>query len=102
MHTLKQTRTVSTAEGFGWNGQVLSPAGFCIRIVTDLQLPIGEARTFQGVVDVVNKEKLLWNSNSGDGKDFERKPLLETSDPELLKETIEARNSLIEQVNTLF
>nr|XP_048297472.1 ribosome-releasing factor 2, mitochondrial isoform X2 [Myodes glareolus] len=66
-----------------------------------LQLPIGEARTFQGVVDVVNKEKLLWNSNSGDGKDFERKPLLETSDPELLKETIEARNSLIEQVADL-
>ncbi|CAO2592874.1 Ribosome-releasing factor 2, mitochondrial [Lemmus lemmus] len=65
-----------------------------------LQLPIGEARTFQGVVDVVNKEKLLWNSNSGDGKDFERKPLLETSDSELLKETIEARNSLIEQLQT--
>ncbi|OBS76986.1 hypothetical protein A6R68_16560 [Neotoma lepida] len=62
-----------------------------------LQLPIGEARTFKGVVDVINKEKLLWNSNSDDGKDFERKPLLETSDPELLKETIEARNILIEQ-----
>ncbi|XP_052599448.1 ribosome-releasing factor 2, mitochondrial isoform X2 [Peromyscus californicus insignis] len=66
-----------------------------------LQLPIGEARTFKGVVDVVNKEKLLWNSNSDDGKDFERKPLLETSDPELLKETIEARNALIEQVADL-
>lgn len=66
-----------------------------------LQLPIGEARTFKGVVDVVNKEKLLWNSNSDDGKDFERKPLLEASDPELLKETIEARNALIEQVADL-
>ncbi|XP_031216518.1 ribosome-releasing factor 2, mitochondrial isoform X2 [Mastomys coucha] len=66
-----------------------------------LQLPIGEARTFQGVVDVVNKEKLVWNSNSDDGKDFERKPLSEASDPELLKETIEARNSLIEQVADL-
>ncbi|KAF6124505.1 GTP dependent ribosome recycling factor mitochondrial 2 [Phyllostomus discolor] len=63
-----------------------------------LQLPIGEAKNFKGVVDVVRKEKLLWNSNSDDGKDFERKPLLEMSDPELLKETTEARNALIEQV----
>nr|XP_024646553.1 ribosome-releasing factor 2, mitochondrial isoform X2 [Macaca nemestrina] len=65
-----------------------------------LQLPIGEAKTFKGVVDVVTKEKLLWNSNSNDGKDFERKPLLEMSDPELLKETTEARNALIEQLQT--
>uniref|UniRef100_A0A8C5P5P5 Ribosome-releasing factor 2, mitochondrial n=1 Tax=Jaculus jaculus TaxID=51337 RepID=A0A8C5P5P5_JACJA len=63
-----------------------------------LQLPIGEAKTFRGVVDIVRKEKLLWNSNSEDGKDFERKPLSEMSDPELLKETTEARNALIEQV----
>lgn len=82
--------------------------GICICIIyqykvcCDLQLPIGEARTFKGVIDVVNKEKLVWNSNSDDGKDFERKPLLETSDLELLKEAIEARNSLIEQVSTLF
>ncbi|XP_025244906.1 ribosome-releasing factor 2, mitochondrial isoform X2 [Theropithecus gelada] len=66
-----------------------------------LQLPIGEAKTFKGVVDVVTKEKLLWNSNSNDGRDFERKPLLEMSDPELLKETTEARNALIEQVADL-
>ncbi|XP_066097355.1 ribosome-releasing factor 2, mitochondrial isoform X6 [Saccopteryx bilineata] len=66
-----------------------------------LQLPIGEAKTFKGVVDVVSKEKLLWNPNSGDGKDFERKLLLEMSDPKLLKETTEARNALIEQVADL-
>uniref|UniRef100_A0A8C6R3S3 Ribosome-releasing factor 2, mitochondrial n=1 Tax=Nannospalax galili TaxID=1026970 RepID=A0A8C6R3S3_NANGA len=66
-----------------------------------LQLPIGEAKAFKGVVDVVSKEKLLWTSNSADGKDFERKPLLEKSDPELLKETTEARNVLIEQVADL-
>uniref|UniRef100_A0A8C9Q6J8 Ribosome-releasing factor 2, mitochondrial n=1 Tax=Spermophilus dauricus TaxID=99837 RepID=A0A8C9Q6J8_SPEDA len=66
-----------------------------------LQLPIGEAKTFKGVVDIVNKEKLLWNSNSDDGKDFERKPLLEKSDTELFKKTIEARNTLIEQVADL-
>uniref|UniRef100_A0A8C3VN31 Ribosome-releasing factor 2, mitochondrial n=1 Tax=Catagonus wagneri TaxID=51154 RepID=A0A8C3VN31_9CETA len=66
-----------------------------------LQLPIGEAKTFKGVVDVVNKEKLLWNLNSDDGRNFERKPLLEMSDPQLLKETTEARNALIEQVADL-
>ncbi|TKC33593.1 hypothetical protein EI555_002060, partial [Monodon monoceros] len=65
-----------------------------------LQLPIGEGKTFKGVVDVVSKEKLLWNPNSDDGKDFERKPLLEMSDPELLKEITEARNALIEQLQT--
>ncbi|KAM5257408.1 ribosome-releasing factor 2, mitochondrial isoform 3-T8 [Hipposideros larvatus] len=66
-----------------------------------LQLPIGEAKTFKGVVDVISKEKLLWNPSSGDGKDFERKPLSEMSDPKLLKETTEARNALIEQVADL-
>ncbi|XP_055277823.1 ribosome-releasing factor 2, mitochondrial isoform X1 [Moschus berezovskii] len=66
-----------------------------------LQLPIGEGKAFKGVVDVVGKEKLLWNPNSDDGKDFERKPLLEMSDPKLLKETTEARNALIEQVADL-
>ncbi|KAG8524594.1 Ribosome-releasing factor 2, mitochondrial, partial [Galemys pyrenaicus] len=66
-----------------------------------LQLPIGEAKAFKGVVDVVNKEKLLWHPHSNDGKDFERKPLLEMSDPKLLKETTEARNALIEQVADL-
>lgn len=66
-----------------------------------LQLPIGEGKAFRGVVDVVRTEKLLWNPNSDDGKDFERKPLLEMSDPKLLKETTEARNALIEQVADL-
>ncbi|XP_055410851.1 ribosome-releasing factor 2, mitochondrial isoform X1 [Bubalus kerabau] len=66
-----------------------------------LQLPIGEGKAFKGVVDVVGKEKLLWNPNSDDGKDFERKPLLKMSDPKLLKETTEARNALIEQVADL-
>lgn len=64
-----------------------------------MKLPLGEGKAFKGVVDVVSKEKLLWNRPSEDGKDFERKSLLETSDAELLKETTEARNDLIEQVN---
>ncbi|XP_044930439.1 ribosome-releasing factor 2, mitochondrial isoform X2 [Mustela putorius furo] len=66
-----------------------------------LQLPLGEGKAFKGVVDVVSKEKLLWNRPSEDGKDFERKSLLETSDAELLKETTEARNDLIEQIADL-
>uniref|UniRef100_A0A667I1M8 Ribosome-releasing factor 2, mitochondrial n=1 Tax=Lynx canadensis TaxID=61383 RepID=A0A667I1M8_LYNCA len=66
-----------------------------------VELPLGEGKAFKGVVDVVNKEKLLWNPNSDDGKDFVRNPLLEMSDPELLKETTEARNALIEQVADL-
>ncbi|XP_021557683.1 ribosome-releasing factor 2, mitochondrial isoform X2 [Neomonachus schauinslandi] len=66
-----------------------------------LQLPLGEGKAFKGVVDVVSKEKLLWNRKSEDGKNFERKPLLEMSDAELLKETTEARNALIEQVADL-
>ncbi|XP_021495250.1 ribosome-releasing factor 2, mitochondrial isoform X2 [Meriones unguiculatus] len=66
-----------------------------------VQLPIGEGKAFRGVVDVINKEKLVWSSNSDDGKDFERKPLSEASDPGLLKETVEARSSLIEQVADL-
>ncbi|EPY72832.1 ribosome-releasing factor 2, mitochondrial [Camelus ferus] len=65
-----------------------------------VELPIGEAKTFKGVVDVVCKEKLIWSPKSDDGKDFERKPLLEMSDPKLLKETTEARNALIEQLQT--
>ncbi|XP_077616068.1 ribosome-releasing factor 2, mitochondrial isoform X2 [Crocuta crocuta] len=66
-----------------------------------LQLPLGEGKAFKGVVDVVSKEKLLWNPTSDDGKDFVRIPLLEVSDPELFKETTEARNALIEQVADL-
>uniref|UniRef100_A0A8C0R9I9 Ribosome-releasing factor 2, mitochondrial n=2 Tax=Canis lupus familiaris TaxID=9615 RepID=A0A8C0R9I9_CANLF len=66
-----------------------------------LQLPLGEGKAFEGVVDVVSKEKLVWNRKSEDGKDFERKPLLEMSDAKLLKETTEARNALIEQVADL-
>nr|XP_025838090.1 ribosome-releasing factor 2, mitochondrial isoform X2 [Vulpes vulpes] len=66
-----------------------------------VELPLGEGKAFEGVVDVVSKEKLVWNRKSEDGKDFERKPLLEMSDAKLLKETTEARNALIEQVADL-
>ncbi|XP_064357505.1 ribosome-releasing factor 2, mitochondrial-like isoform X2 [Dromaius novaehollandiae] len=68
-----------------------------------LQLPIGEAKTFRGLVDVVTKERIIWKSTSAldDGKIFEQKPLLEADDPNLFQEVQDARNTLIEQVADL-
>ncbi|XP_006034684.1 ribosome-releasing factor 2, mitochondrial isoform X2 [Alligator sinensis] len=68
-----------------------------------LQLPIGEAKTFKGLIDLVTKEQIIWKptSSSDDGKVFEQKPLTETDDPVLLKEAKDARNALIEQVADL-
>ncbi|NXU62198.1 RRF2M factor, partial [Horornis vulcanius] len=68
-----------------------------------LQLPIGEAKTFRGLVDVVTKEQIMWKPTSDldDGKNFERKLLLETDDPNLFQEVQDARNTLIEQVADL-
>uniref|UniRef100_A0A8C7EHX3 Ribosome-releasing factor 2, mitochondrial n=1 Tax=Nothoprocta perdicaria TaxID=30464 RepID=A0A8C7EHX3_NOTPE len=65
-----------------------------------LQLPIGEEKTFRGLVDVVTKEQIIWKSTSGldDGKIFERKPLLEADDPNLFQELQDTRNALIEQL----
>lgn len=72
----------------------------CLKFLFYLQLPIGEARTFRGLVDVVTKEQIIWKPTSDldDGKNFERKPLLETDDPNLFQEVQDARNTLIEQV----
>ncbi|NWJ08264.1 RRF2M factor, partial [Crypturellus undulatus] len=66
-----------------------------------LQLPIGEAKTFRGLVDVVTKERIIWKSGLDDGKMFEQKPLLEADDPDLFQEVQDARNALIEQVADL-
>uniref|UniRef100_F7G7T5 Ribosome-releasing factor 2, mitochondrial n=1 Tax=Ornithorhynchus anatinus TaxID=9258 RepID=F7G7T5_ORNAN len=68
-----------------------------------LQLPIGEAKSFVGLVDVVTKEKVIWKptTDSDDGKHFKRELLSETNDPELLKEASDARNALIEQIADL-
>ncbi|XP_027767101.1 ribosome-releasing factor 2, mitochondrial-like [Empidonax traillii] len=65
-----------------------------------LQLPLGEAKTFRGLVDIVTKEKIIWKPTSDldDGKNFERKLLLEADDPNLFQEVRDARNTLIEQV----
>ncbi|NXI49771.1 RRF2M factor, partial [Chloroceryle aenea] len=68
-----------------------------------LQLPIGEAKTFRGLVDVVTKEQILWKPTSDldDGKNFEQRLLLEADDPNLFQEVQDARNTLIEQVADL-
>ncbi|NXJ09572.1 RRF2M factor, partial [Odontophorus gujanensis] len=68
-----------------------------------LQLPIGEAKTFRGLVDVVTKQQMIWKPTSDldDGKFFEQKPLLESDDPSLFQEAQDARNTLIEQVADL-
>uniref|UniRef100_A0A8C0ZFX4 Ribosome-releasing factor 2, mitochondrial n=1 Tax=Cyanistes caeruleus TaxID=156563 RepID=A0A8C0ZFX4_CYACU len=74
----------------------------CLKSPFYLQLPIGEAKTFRGLVDVVTKEQITWKPTSDldDGKNFERKLLLETDDPNLFQEVQDARNTLIEQVKT--
>lgn len=65
-----------------------------------MQLPIGEAKTFRGLVDIVTKEKIIWKPTSDldDGKIFEQKLLLEADDLNLFQEVQDARNTLIEQV----
>ncbi|NXL97763.1 RRF2M factor, partial [Tyrannus savana] len=75
----------------------------CLKFLLYLQLPIGEAKTFRGLVDVVTKEKIIWKPTSDldDGKNFERKLLLEADDPNLFQEVQDARNTLIEQVADL-
>uniref|UniRef100_A0A8B9IYA5 Ribosome-releasing factor 2, mitochondrial n=1 Tax=Amazona collaria TaxID=241587 RepID=A0A8B9IYA5_9PSIT len=67
-----------------------------------LQLPIGEAKTFRGLVDVVTKEQIIWKPTSDldDGKNFEQKLLLEADDPNLFQEVQDARNTLIEQLQS--
>ncbi|NWU85462.1 RRF2M factor, partial [Onychorhynchus coronatus] len=75
----------------------------CLKFLLYLQLPVGEAKTFRGLVDIVTKEKIIWKPTSDldDGKNFERKLLLEADDPNLFQEVQDARNTLIEQVADL-
>ncbi|KAG9488099.1 hypothetical protein GDO78_007737 [Eleutherodactylus coqui] len=51
-----------------------------------LQLPIGEGKSFKGLIDLVTMECLSWRSqsNGDDGKRFQRKPLSDLMDPDLL------------------
>ncbi|KAM4810156.1 ribosome-releasing factor 2, mitochondrial [Rhinophrynus dorsalis] len=68
-----------------------------------LQLPVGECKSFKGLVDLVSMEMITWSTRDrvDDGRLFERKALRESSDPELLKHASEARSALLEQVADL-
>ncbi|XP_063151585.1 ribosome-releasing factor 2, mitochondrial [Candoia aspera] len=68
-----------------------------------LQLPIGEAKSFRGIVDVVTKDQVIWSAVSGldDGKTFQQKSLEEAGDLDLLRNANDARRALIEQVADL-
>ncbi|KAM9587966.1 ribosome-releasing factor 2, mitochondrial isoform 2-T2 [Morphnus guianensis] len=75
----------------------------CLKSLLYLQFPIGEAKTFRGLVDVVTKEQIIWKPTSDldDGKNFEQKLLREADDSNLFQEVQDARNTLIEQVADL-
>ncbi|KAM9329772.1 ribosome-releasing factor 2, mitochondrial [Gastrophryne carolinensis] len=68
-----------------------------------LQLPIGEGKSFQGVVDLLTMESICWSKPSAqnDGRLFERQLLKDTRDPDLLSAATEARNALLEQIADL-
>ncbi|KAM8960832.1 ribosome-releasing factor 2, mitochondrial [Pelodytes ibericus] len=68
-----------------------------------MQLPVGQGKSFSSLVDLVSMETIAWNpgANVDDGRFFDRKPLTDSSNPELLKDAGEARNVLIEQVADL-
>ncbi|KAM3940620.1 ribosome-releasing factor 2, mitochondrial [Leptodactylus fuscus] len=68
-----------------------------------LQLPIGEGKSFQGLIDLVAMESLSWSalSNESDGRRFQRKPLSELKDRDLLQSATDARNTLLEQIADL-
>ncbi|XP_073535969.1 ribosome-releasing factor 2, mitochondrial isoform X1 [Phyllobates terribilis] len=68
-----------------------------------LQLPIGEGKSFQGLIDLVSMESLTWSprSNGDDGKRFLSKPLSVITDGDLLQSAKDARNALLEQVADL-
>ncbi|XP_069818896.1 ribosome-releasing factor 2, mitochondrial [Dendropsophus ebraccatus] len=68
-----------------------------------LQLPIGEGKSFQGLIDLVTMEALSWSpqSSEDDGRRYQRKPLSDIMDPDIRHSAKEARNSLLEQIADL-
>lgn len=68
-----------------------------------LQIPIGNGKSFTGLVDLITNQRMTWKvkSREEDGRVFETTPLSQSDDPELLKEAKEARGALIEQVADL-
>lgn len=61
-----------------------------------LQLPIGQESSFQGVVDLIHMERVMWNSPGSEGRVFQREPL-STSDT-LYEQSHHERTKLIEHL----
>lgn len=59
-----------------------------------IQLPVGQESSFQGLVDLIRMEKLLWNSPESEGRVFLREPL--SMDDPLYEESHHNRTKLIE------
>ncbi|XP_068104625.1 ribosome-releasing factor 2, mitochondrial isoform X2 [Hyperolius riggenbachi] len=68
-----------------------------------LQLPIGEGKSFQGVVDLLTMETVCWGARSSEdgGRIFKRIPLKDTKDHALLSSATQARHALLEQIADL-
>ena len=63
-----------------------------------LNVPIGTGREFEGIIDVITMEKLVWNSKiCEDGIKFEKNTLSQ-SDGVLYKDALKARHHLIGQL----
>jgi elongation factor G len=62
-----------------------------------LQHPIGAESDFRGVVDLITEEMIVWNDDSL-GADYERGPLSDCDDEELLEECELRRELMLESV----
>ncbi|XP_051552500.1 ribosome-releasing factor 2, mitochondrial isoform X2 [Myxocyprinus asiaticus] len=68
-----------------------------------LQIPIGSGKGFTGFVDLITKQKIMWQRTSltDDGRAYEIRALQSSDDMEVLQAFKEARGTLIEQVADL-
>lgn len=68
-----------------------------------LQIPIGSGKSFTGLVDLITRQKMMWQGNAltNDGRSFEINSLQPSDDPNVLLAVSEARAALIEQVADL-
>ncbi|XP_022099652.1 ribosome-releasing factor 2, mitochondrial-like [Acanthaster planci] len=68
-----------------------------------LQMPIGQHRTFSGIVDVVTMETVTWQPGATDnaGRTYTRETITERRDAELWLRVSDARIRLIEQLMDL-
>ena len=63
------------------------------------QLPVGQGRSFRGVVDLVQMQVLLWEQDK-DGSHYSRMPYSQDLQPGLDVDPVQARRDLVEQVST--